>query len=173
VHFAAAGGKHPEQWYGWEAGKHAATPKTMNIIDRVRVSSPDAMNSKIDAEIDARIREYAGKSTEDLTRRIEELDGERDIEQWLEMNASALAFTGLALGMTVSRKWLVLPALVLPFLFQHAVQGWCPPVPIMRSMGVRTRKEIDVEKFALKALRGDFDGVAMGARDEILAAMRS
>ncbi len=148
-------------------------PITMNIIDRVRVSSPDPINSKIDAEIDARIREYAGKSTEDLTWRIEALDRERDIEQWLEMNASALAFTGLALGMMVSRKWLVLPALVLPFLFQHAVQGWCPPLPLLRSMGVRTRREIDVEKFALKALRGDFDGGGMGAPDEILRAMRS
>jgi len=145
----------------------------MNMIDRVRVSSPDPINSKIDAEMDARIREYSSKSDQDLTRRIEELDGERDIEQWLEMNASALAFTGLALGLTVSRKWLILPALVLPFLFQHAVQGWCPPLPLLRSMGVRTRKEIDVEKFALKASRGDFDGGAMGAPDEILAAMGS
>jgi len=51
---------------------------------------------------------------------------------------------------------------VLSFLFQHAVQGWCPPVPVFRRMGVRTRKEIDREKYALKALRGDFDGLGAG-----------
>ena len=54
----------------------------------------------------------------------------------------------------------LLPALVTGFLFQHAVQGWCPPVPLFRRMGVRTRPEIDREKFALKALRGDFKDVS-------------
>jgi hypothetical protein len=148
-------------------------PKTMNIIDRVRVSSSDPVNRKIDEEIDARIREYAGKPPGELTRRINELERERDIEQWLEMNASVLAFGGLALGMTVNRKWLMLPAVVLPFLFQHALQGWCPPLPLMRRLGVRTRQEIDIEKFALKALRGDFDGGRSAAPEEILSAVRS
>jgi hypothetical protein len=31
----------------------------------------------------------------------------------------------------------ILPALVTAFLFQHAVQGWCPPVPILRRLGFR------------------------------------
>jgi DNA-binding transcriptional ArsR family regulator len=47
----------------------------------------------------------------------------------------------------------------LPFLFQHATQGWCPPLPLFRKRGVRTRKEIEREKYALKALRRDFDPV--------------
>jgi hypothetical protein len=64
---------------------------------------------------------------------------------------------GLAAA-TGSRKWLILPGVVLSFLFQHAVQGWCPPVPVFRRLGVRTREEIDRERYALKALRGDFDG---------------
>ena len=46
------------------------------------------------------------------------------------------------------------------FLFQHATQGWCPPVPLFRKLGVRTRSEIDREKYALKILRGDFHGFA-------------
>jgi hypothetical protein len=29
-------------------------------------------------------------------------------------------------------------------------------VPILRRKGVRTRREIDAERYALKALRGDF-----------------
>jgi hypothetical protein len=78
------------------------------------------------------------------------------MERWLEANASAIAFTGLVLAVTHSKKWLILPGIVLPFLFQHAVQGWCPPVPVLRRLGVRTRKEIDREKYALKVLRGDF-----------------
>src|SRR5437868_10371360 len=79
------------------------------------------------------------------------------MERWLETNASAIAFSGVALGLLVNKKFFAIPAIVLPFLFQHAVQGWCPPVPLFRRLGVRTRKEIDAEKYALKAVRGDFD----------------
>jgi len=59
----------------------------------------------------------------------------------------------------VNKKFFAIPCVVLPFLFQHAVRGWCPPVPILRRKGVRTRREIDAEKYALKALRGDFSGI--------------
>ena len=77
--------------------------------------------------------------------------------KYLETNAAAIAFSGVVLGLLVNKKFLAIPAIVLPFLFQHAVQGWCPPVPLFRRLGVRTRKEIDAEKYALKAVRGDFD----------------
>ena len=129
----------------------------MESADRVRVNTSEEINRRIDREIDARVREYAARSPADITRRIRELDREWDMERLLETNASALAFTGLLLGVTHSKKWLIVPGFVLPFLFQHAVQGWCPPVPVFRRLGVRTRKEIDREKYALKVLRGDFD----------------
>jgi hypothetical protein len=48
---------------------------------------------------------------------------------------------------------------VAGFLLQHAVQGWCPPVPLFRRLGFRTAAEIDYERYALKALRGDFRNV--------------
>jgi len=51
----------------------------------------------------------------------------------------------------------VLPFLVSAFLLQHAIQGWCPPVPILRRLGFRTADEINRERYALKVLRGDFD----------------
>lgn len=63
------------------------------------------------------------------------------------------------LGAFVDRRWLLLPGVVTAFLFQHAVKGWCPPVPVFRRFGIRTRREIDLEKYALKALRGDFEEV--------------
>jgi hypothetical protein len=46
--------------------------------------------------------------------------------------------------------------MVTGFLLQHAIQGWCPPVPILRRLGFRTADEINRERYALKALRGDF-----------------
>jgi hypothetical protein len=85
---------------------------------------------------------------------LRELDGESDIERYLEVNASALAFTGVALGALVDRRWLVLPAVVTAFLFQHGVQGWCPPLPLFRRLGIRTRQEIEAERCALAARLG-------------------
>ena len=73
------------------------------------------------------------------------------MERVLEVNASTLALSGLVLGATVNKKWLLVPCVVLSFLLQHGLQGWCPPLPLLRRLGVRTRGEIDREKYALKA----------------------
>ena len=66
-------------------------------------------------------------------------------------------------------------ALVTLFLFQHAIQGWCPPVPILRRLGFRTSYEIEEERVALKVLRGDFNEVthAENAAQAALRAVRA
>ena len=120
--------------------------------DRVRHSTAPNVNREIDRRTNSNIRRYANSSEEVINRRIEELDQEWDIERALEANASALALTGLLLGLTVNRKWLALPTVVLSFLLQHSLQGWCPPLPLLRRLGVRTRGEIDREKYELEAL---------------------
>ena len=141
--------------------------------DRVRENTSDESNRRIDDETIARVQEYAARSEADIARRIEELDREWDMERLLETNASVLALTGLVLGATHSRKWLIVPGIVLPFLFQHAVQGWCPPMPIFRRLGVRTRQEIDREKYALKVVRGDFDDVSSTSESSAANAMQA
>lgn len=35
----------------------------------------------------------------------------------------------------------------------HSLQGWCPPLPIIRRMGIRTAEEITKEKDALRKLK--------------------
>jgi hypothetical protein len=127
--------------------------------DRVREHSPEKFNQRIDRATQRRVLRAGGESNPALSRRLDQLDREWDMERVLETNASALALGGLLLGLFVNKKFFVVPCLVLPFLLQHATQGWCPPVPLFRSRGVRTRKEIDTEKFAVKALRGDFAGL--------------
>ena len=131
----------------------------MNFKDRVRAHTSDAVNDQIEEDARARVLADAGAAREQLTRRIADLEKEWDIERFLEMNASALALTGVILGLLWNRKFFLIPCLVLPFLFQHAVHGWCPPIPILRRRGIRTRREIDLEKYAIKALRGDFESV--------------
>lgn len=119
--------------------------------DRVRRSTKPQVNEQIDSRTDTNIRRYAGSTEANIKRRIQELDEEWDVERVLEVNASTFALTGLVLGMMVNRKWFYLTGGVLTFLLQHGLQGWCPPLPVLRRLGIRTRGEIDREKYALKA----------------------
>jgi hypothetical protein len=135
----------------------------MKNKDRVQTHTSTQVNREIEREAARRVLHAAGEAKPAITRRIDQLDEEWDIERWLEANAAALAFTGTVLGLLVNKKFFAVPCIVLPFLFQHAIQGWCPPIPMFRRKGVRTRREIDAEKYALKALRGDFSDVAAEA----------
>lgn len=119
--------------------------------DRVRRSTDIELNRRIDRQTDANIKSYSSLGREAVLGRIEELDCEWDVERVLEVNASTLALSGLVLGVTVNKKWLLVPGIVLSFLLQHGLQGWCPPLLLLRRLGIRTRSEIDREKYALKA----------------------
>jgi hypothetical protein len=131
-----------------------------NEADPVRANTTPETLQKIDTTIEEKVLYYSTQSKEVISERIAQLEHEWDIERWLETNASSLALIGLILGLTKSRKYLLLSGTVLSFLLMHAVQGWCPPVPVLRRFGIRTRSEIDREKFALKVLRGDFQDVS-------------
>lgn len=149
-------------------------PSTM---DRVQLSSPDRANEQIREETEANVRRFASADQHEITERLAELEREWDIERTLEANAGAIAFTGVLLAAAVDRRFLVIPGIVGAFLFQHAVQGWCPPVPLFRRLGIRTTKEIDDERIALKALRGDFGELdrqnSAGPADRADAALRA
>ena len=142
-----------------------------DTADRVERNTDDDINRKISEGIRDRVQWHAAHPQK-IAARLRELDAEWDVERTLEANASTLAFTGVVLGATVDRRWLALPALVTAFLFQHAVQGWCPPLPILRRMGFRTAREIEAERTALKALRGDFARIE-GSEDKASMALKA
>ena len=126
----------------------------------VHENTADWVNDEIRRRTEESIAWHAAAGPEAIDRRLEELDREWDIERILEVNAATVALMGLGLGTFVDRRFYLLPAVVAGFLLQHAIQGWCPPVPVFRRLGVRTAAEIAEERFALKALRGDFRNVA-------------
>jgi hypothetical protein len=152
----------------------AASPLLPSTTERVPQQTDPAINERITQQTEANVEAYsADRRLIDV--RLEELDGEWDIERILEANAAAVSLIGLTLARFVSRRWFLLPAAVAAFLLQHAVQGWCPPVPLFRRLGIRTQREIDEERYALKAMRGDFSAANAGsssARD-VLRAVRS
>ena len=139
---------------------------------RVPEHTPPELNDRIRRGTDETIAFYAGADRDTIERRLAELDEEWDIERVLEANAASVSLIGLLLTATVSRKFFVLPVAVAGFLLQHAVQGWCPPLPILRRLGFRTETEINHERYALKALRGDFQGVQPSVEASVEAASR-
>jgi hypothetical protein len=139
--------------------------------DRVRKNTSWGQNLKIDNLTRENIRKYSKGSDREIADRIKTLKKKWDMERTLELNMSTLALTGLALSVFVDRRWSLLSGVVLGFFAQHAIQGWCPPLPLFRAMKVRTRTEIEEEKYALKALRGDFNNVN-SPEEALLAAKR-
>lgn len=127
-------------------------------LERVRRHTAVRVNQRIDATIAETIYRYAGRTEGAIAARLDELDREWDVERLLEAHAATVALLGAGLA-TVNRRWLAVPIGVLGFLLLHATQGWCPPLPVFRRLGARTRGEIEREKFALRFLRGDFDQV--------------
>lgn len=126
-------------------------------VDRVPAHTSEEVNEQIRKRTDASIAHYARAGRSAIEQRLKELDEEWDIERTLEANAATASLIGLTLGATVDRRWFLFPAVVSGFLLQHALQGWCPPLPFFRRRGIRTASEIDHERYALKALRGDFE----------------
>lgn len=144
--------------------------------DRVRASTSSDVLDKLDREQLERVAALVGAPPRTITERLRELDREWDVERVLEANASSLTLFGVLLSVTHSRRWLLLAAVVPAFLLQHALQGWCPPLALLRRLGIRTRREIDTERTALKALRGDFSELpagAAGARDAARRAVQA
>jgi hypothetical protein len=129
-----------------------------STVGRVPQHTPRPSNEQIRRQTEQNVARFAADPAA-IDRRLEELDREWDIERTLEANAASVSLIGLGLGAFVDRRFFILPTLVAGFLLQHAVQGWCPPVTFFRRRGFRTAFEIDQERYALKALRGDFRNV--------------
>lgn len=123
---------------------------------RVPLHTSESVNRRISRQTQENVARYAAGGPVAISRRLAELDQEWDIERLLEANAASASLIGLALGKVVDRRFFLLPTAVAGFLLQHAIQGWCPPLPVFRRLGFRTQSEIEEERYALKALRGDF-----------------
>jgi hypothetical protein len=102
------------------------------------------------------VSRFVGADPFFIDERIRELEREWDMGRALATKAATMTLAGIALGLTVDRRFLALPAMAAAFLLQHAFRGWSPPVPLLRSLGVRTAREIQDEIIALRILRGDF-----------------
>jgi len=136
-------------------------------------------SEQIDARIEQNIRFYATQPPEVISRRIEELDEEHDLDQTMALYGSGIGLGSILLSFIGGKKWLFVGGITLGFLLKHALDGTSPYVPLVRKFGVRTREEIEREKYALKILRGDFadmpkpEQLKANPAQEVLRSIRS
>lgn len=123
---------------------------------RAEKHTPESINQRIHRQTEQRLRRLA-ENPKAMRVRLSELDREWDIERCLETGSATLTLTGLLLGTTINKRWLLLSLGVQGFLMQHALQGWCPPLPVFRALGVRTQHEIEAERHAIKSMLGEYD----------------
>lgn len=124
---------------------------------RVQLNTNHLINEQIRKRMLANASSYANKSRSAISARLKDLDNEWDTERVLETSAATLVLVSIVLGFQLHYAWFYFAGIIAFFLLQHALQGWCPPLPIIRRLGVRTPTEINEEKMALKAIRGDFN----------------
>jgi hypothetical protein len=132
---------------------------------RVKISTGRKANKKIQNSLIKNIAKYKDARESEITERIWQLEKEWDTERILETNASFIIFIGAILGFLVNSWLFLICGIISFFLLEHALSGWCPPLPLLRKLGVRTSYEICEEKAVLKYLRGDFDNVPHDARE--------
>jgi hypothetical protein len=100
----------------------------------------------------ARIRDKTGaRRPSGTAARLRQLDQEIGQEEALQVGAAVLGFVGAILGFTVSSAFALLPAMVFATLGQYAIQGWCPPMLLLKRLGLRRRGEIERERYAVAA----------------------
>ncbi|MPM07674.1 hypothetical protein SDC9_53981 [bioreactor metagenome] len=126
-------------------------------VKRVAYNTDPEVNEAIRNRTIGNISAYQNCSKNLLSERIKRLGEEWDTERVLEMGAASLVAACSVRGYRTSRcGWFLLSGAVSGFLLMHALDGWCPSLPVIRRHGVRTAEEIGQEKMAFKLIRGDF-----------------
>jgi hypothetical protein len=139
------------------------SPLTLHApdTDRVRANTWADVNEAIDRRTQLRLRSAAARAADDeLSARIARLEYEWNFDRVVETEASLMGLLGLALAAAAGdRRLLVLPGTVSVMVLVHSLYGWYPLLPLFRRLGIRTQDEIDRERYALKAVRGDFESI--------------
>ena len=105
-------------------------------------------------EIEDRLALLATEGRSAIDRRLAELDREWHAGRLSRVLLACGILVGLGLGVLLSAWYLLIPA-VLALL--QLGQGWLPDLRLGFLIGLRNRTDIEHERFALKAIRGDFN----------------
>jgi hypothetical protein len=102
------------------------------------------------------VRFYGSLGQQAVAERLQSLEDEPDLETVATLAMAGTGILALVFGLMGSRLWRLLAWMALPLIFAHARGRLAAPGDFLKTLGLRSRKEIQEEKYALKALRGDF-----------------
>lgn len=125
-------------------------------IERKTFGTPRVLDRRIEAAIGAQLRSCAGNRRR-IARRLRELAEERDLESVLESRASLVASLGFMAGALVNRRLPSIPVSWTASLVRLAATNWLPMETLLRRMGLRTSREIEIECVALRLMLGDLE----------------
>jgi len=122
------------------------------------INEPCVTNSrsKKEAVLECRLRKVIEAGPTAIDERLEELESEWTAGRAAKATAGVLIVSGMALGLTVSLWWLALPIVGGAVLVQYLFGRTSLVGELFHAIGFRPGSEIDKEKLALRALRGDF-----------------
>ena len=134
-------------------------------IERNPFGAPRVMDRRVEAAIRAQLRSCAG-SRRRIARRLRELEEERDLESVLESRADLVESLGFMAGAVVNRRLPSVPVSWTASLVRLAATNWLPMATLLRRMGLRTSREIEIERVALRLMLGALERLptAVGSR---------
>ncbi len=115
---------------------------------------------------------YAAR-LDQIESRLAELEQEWDVDRSMLAQVAGAAVAGGIMSLLFGRKWALPAAIWGAFGLYHAVTGWCACASMMHRAGMRTRCEVEEERTALKALRGDFRDIKPEEGDCVTRAQRA
>ena len=120
----------------------------------LRISAGRSCNSQ--TKLEARLACLADAGPQAISDRLDQLEREWSAGRMTKATIGVLIVAGLALTALSNPWWLLLPAVGAFFLLQYLFSRTSWLGATFQEMGFRSGAEIDQEKFALRALRGDF-----------------
>ena len=134
-------------------------------IERNPFGTPRVLDRRVEAAIGAQLRSCAGNRRR-IARRLRELEEEPDLESVLERRASLVASLGFMAGAVVNRRLPSVPVSWTASLVRLAATNWLPMGALLRRMGLRTSREIEIERVALRLMLGDLERLptSLGSR---------
>lgn len=128
-------------------------PGTSN---RVSDNTSDRVNESIRQATRVTVASHAAAGPTAVAARLAALEREWDFERVMGLALGTAVLAGIAINRAGRQRGLLLAAAAAASLIAHASHGWSPLLGTFRRLGFRTAQEIQEERQALKALRGDF-----------------
>lgn len=122
-----------------------------------RLMDRDAMSEQTRENV----ARFASATPQILDQRLCELDCAWDVERTAQVGVAGLTLVGLAAAAYWGVGWWAVPIVGASLLLIQAIWCWSPLSALLSCCGLRTRRDHAQERYALKALRGDFQRLTL------------